>query len=814
MRSSLNQDISWYDLNQSGEFASRMNEDLVKLEDGLGEKVVMYVHYLSAFFSSLILALVLGWQLALVCLCSLPVTLIAVSFVAMITGRLSKLEMAEYAKAGSVAEEVLSSIRTVFAFGGQEKESERYKNKLVAAKKVNIKKGFFSGLGFGILWFCIYAAYALAFWYGVKLVLQERNWPKEDIHYTPGVMFTVFFSVMMASMNLGISSPLIEVFGIAKGAGAKVFSIIERVPEINTLSESGIQPSEIQGNITFENVHFHYPSRTEVKVLQGLNLTIQRGQTVALVGSSGCGKSTCIQLAQRFYDPIQGRVTLDGHDLKDLNVKWLRSKIGTVGQEPVLFGTSVYENIRYGKEDATREEIENAAKAANAHNFIKRLPNGYDTLVGERGAQMSGGQKQRIAIARALVRNPEILLLDEATSALDTASEAKVQAALEKASEGRTTIIVAHRLSTIRNADRIFVFKNGVIVEEGNHRELMKKRGVYYDLVITQLGKDYNEDEDDLVETKNKVFEIADEDEKDMSEFLLPIDEESNAVDQAFSIIEVLKWNKTEWPYITVGSIASLVMGGAMPLFALIFGQLIEVLSMPDDDAVREEANMYSLYFVIVGIVVGVATFFQIYTYGIAGELLTERVRGRTFDTMLKQEIGWFDDKVNGTGALCAKLSGEAAAVQGATGQRIGTVLSSISTICISLGIAFAYEWRLAFVALCFTPFILVASYFELKFMEQQSMGNAKALEKSTKLAVEVVSNIRTVVSIGKESMFHAKYRDFLLPSLAKSKRNTHIRGLVYGIARSLMFFSFSACMAYGGHLVLTQSVNIGSVFM
>ena len=264
-------------------------------------------------------------------------------------------------------------------------------------------------------------------------------------------------------MQIGRVSPYIESFSIARGAASKIFDIIDRVPAIDSSSATGERLPSVDGRIAFDNVRFNYPSRPQVKILQGISLKVEPGQTVALVGASGCGKSTCIQLLQRFYDPLGGRITIDGHDVKDLNLGWLREQIGIVSQEPCLFGVTIGENIRYGRDGVTPEEVENAAREANAHDFIMRLPLRYETKVGERGTQLSGGQKQRIAIARALVRNPKILLLDEATSALDTRSESVVQTALEKASIGRTTIIVAHRLSTIRNADRILVLKEGIV---------------------------------------------------------------------------------------------------------------------------------------------------------------------------------------------------------------------------------------------------------------------------------------------------------------------------------------------------------------
>ncbi|KAM8712490.1 hypothetical protein ACLKA7_012923 [Drosophila subpalustris] len=816
-KSVLRQDMSWYDFNQSGEVASRMNEDLSKMEDGLGEKVVIFVHFIVAFIGSIVLAFVKGWQLSLVCLTSLPVTFIAMGFVAVATSKLAKQEVNVYAKASVVAEEALSGVRTVKAFEGEHKEASAYRINVVAAKELNIKRNMFSGIGFGLLWFFIYGSYALAFWYGVGLVIKGRHEPYYA-NYDPGTMITVFFSIMMGSMNIGMASPYIEAFGIAKGACAKVFQIIEQIPTINPIEPRGKNLNEPLTTIEFRDVEFQYPTRKEVPILNKLNLKIDRGQTVALVGPSGCGKSTCIQLIQRYYDPQAGDLYFNGTNIKDININWLRERIGVVGQEPVLFGQSIYENIRYGREDATREDIEAAAAAANAAIFIKKLPKGYDTLVGERGAQLSGGQKQRIAIARALIRDPEILLLDEATSALDTASEAKVQAALEKVSKGRTTIIVAHRLSTVRRADRIVVINNGQIVESGTHQELMMLKNHYFNLVTTQMGDD---DGSVLSPTGDiyKNFDIKDEDEQEIKILQEEDEAEVEKTDkkkknnEPSPLLGIMKMNKPEWPQIAVGCVSSIIMGCAMPVFALLFGSIIQVMQSPDDDYVRENTNQYSLYFLIAGIVVGISTFMQIFCFGIAGERLTERLRGLLFEAMLKQEVSWFDDRANGTGSLCARLSGDAAAVQGATGQRIGSIIQSIATIVLGVALAMYYEWSLGLVAIAFMPFILVSFYLQRTVMAQENMGNAKIMENTTKLAVEVVSNIRTVVSLGREDMFHRQYIDMLTPAVEKSKKNTHYRGIVYGLARSMMFFAYAACMYYGGWCVVNRGLLFGDVF-
>ena len=326
-------------------------------------------------------------------------------------------------------------------------------------------RGLLVGSGAGVMWLLIYGSYALAFWYGVKLIMDDREACILEpltcsARYTPATLLIVslnslwislysnamqvFFSVLLGALNVGQASPYIEAFSIAKGSATAIFKIIDRVPSIDSFSQEGIKPS-ITGNIELRNVHFNYPARKDVEVLRGVNLKIEAGKTVSIVGPSGCGKSTVIQLIQRLYDPDSGSLLLDQTDIRQMNIGWLRDNIGVVGQEPVLFATTIRENIKFGRKNATDEEIEQASKEANAFNFIQGLPQKFDTIVGEKGAQLSGGQKQRIAIARAIIKKPKILLLDEATSALDFSSEALVKAAIDNVQHGRTTIIVAHR---------------------------------------------------------------------------------------------------------------------------------------------------------------------------------------------------------------------------------------------------------------------------------------------------------------------------------------------------------------------------------
>ncbi|XP_049765078.1 multidrug resistance protein homolog 49-like [Schistocerca cancellata] len=812
MKAVLRQEMAWYDTNNTSTFASRLAEDLDKLQDGIGEKLGMFIYLLVSFISSVIMSFFHGWKLTLVVLSSAPIIIFSTAVVAKVQSSLTAQELDSYGTAGATVEEVLSSIRTVMAFGGQEKEVERYKERLHAAETTGIRRGFFSGLGGGVMWFIIYSSYALAFWYGVELIINSRE--MGDTEYTPAVIVIVLFGVLAGAINMGMASPHLEAFAMAKGSAAAIFKVLNRRPEIDSLSEEGNCPEKCNGEIELKNIHFLYPSRPDVKVLQGLELKIRPGETVALVGSSGCGKSTVVQLIQRLYDPQLGSVSLDGCDLRNLNVRWLRSNIGVVGQEPVLFATTIAENIRYGKPDASQAEIEKAAIEANAHDFICRMPQGYDTLVGDRGAQLSGGQKQRIAIARALVRNPRILLLDEATSALDTHSEAHVQAALEKASAGRTTVLVAHRLSTVVSADRIIVLSGGCVVEEGTHSELIALNG-YYSKLVAAAGRDEPTQQQSEAVTGEKadgpIFEFSRKfsSPKDHLQTATSVEEEK--IPEA-DLGRIMSLNQPEWLYITVGCLATLAVGSALPFFAVLFGEIYRVLSIQDADEVRRDTSTFSILFLVIGILSGVGTFLQMHMFGVAGVRLTKRLRVMVFDSILRQEAAWFDDERNAVGVLCARLSGDASSVQGATGSRISTILQSTSTLVIGFALAVYYSWKLALVAILAVPIVFIGVYLESRHMRGQGLHEKEALEGASKIAVEAISSIRTVVSLGSEITFLEKYTAALAECHKTTRIKTRVRGLVFALGQCGPFFTYAFTLYYGGYLVAHEGLQYENV--
>uniref|UniRef100_A0A8K9V4I6 ATP-binding cassette sub-family B member 5 n=1 Tax=Oncorhynchus mykiss TaxID=8022 RepID=A0A8K9V4I6_ONCMY len=801
----LHQQMSWFDTHQIGVLNVRLTDDINTINEGLGDKICVFVQFFCTFLSGFIIGFIFGWKLTLVILAVSPLLAGSAAVWSKILATLTSKELSAYAKAGAVAEEILVAIRTVVAFNGQKKAVERYERNLEDAKNFGIKKAITTNVSMGFTQFVIFGTYALAFWYGTKLSVDEPE------NYTIGKTITVFFSVMIGAFSLGQGAPNLEAIAKARGAAYEVYNTIDQPRPIDSSSKEGHKPDCVKGDIEFKNIHFSYPSRKDVKILQGVNLTVPRGKTIALVGASGCGKSTTIQLLQRFYDPDSGEITLDGRDIRTLNVKWLRENMGIVSQEPVLFGTTIAENIRYGREDATDEDIERAVREANAYDFISKLPDKLNTMVGERGAQLSGGQKQRIAIARALVKNPKILLLDEATSALDTQSESVVQAALDKARAGRTTIVIAHRLSTIRTADVIAGFSNGEVVEQGTHRELMAKKGVYYSLVMQQvlyhahyipnvIFRDVYHQYQSNIPYQACFYMISNKQKPD------------EAPDIPFT--RILALNKPEWPYMLVGTLSSLVGGAVYPCVAIIFAKIIGVFSEVDPEVKRQKTMMFSLLFLLIGGVAFVTYFLKGYMFGKSGELLTMRLRRQVFHAMMRQEIGWFDDNNNAVGVLTTRLATDASLVKGATGSRLGLATNTVCALTIAIVVAFIHSWQLTLLILACVPFLIGANFIQMRAMAGHASKDQGALEQSGKISTETVENFKTVVGLTREDVFFHKFMDSLERPYQNGLVKAPIYGLTFAVAQAIPYMVNAAIFRFGSWLIAHCHTEYENVFL
>ena len=473
----LEQDIAFLDERRTGDLTNRLASDTAVLQSALSANISMGLRNAASVLGGLGFLLYTSPVLTALMLLVVPAVAIGAVYYGRYVRRLSKAVQDALAQSNEVAEESISGIRTVRSFAAEEGELARYGKAVrhsfaLAKARVRAGAGFMSAASLAA-----FGAAALVFWYGGRLVYAHQMKPGE---LTQFLIFTLIVAMSLAGLT-----DLWAEFMKSLGAAERVFEIIDRTPAI--LPASGLRPAAARGRVDVEQVHFAYPSRPDIPVFQGIDLSLAEGEAVALVGPSGAGKSTVAALLARFYDPLGGRILFDGLDVRTLDPQWLRRQIGTVAQEPLLFSSSVADNIRYGRPSATPAEVEAAARAAHAHEFISRFPQGYATLVGERGVQLSGGQKQRVAIARALLKDPRLLVLDEATSALDAESEALVQDALERLMHGRTTLVIAHRLSTVVRADRVLVLDGGRVVQQGSHAALMAEEGLYRKLVERQF---------------------------------------------------------------------------------------------------------------------------------------------------------------------------------------------------------------------------------------------------------------------------------------------------------------------------------------
>ncbi len=473
--------LGWFYDRRSGELVGRLASDVTVIEDVVGSELSMATRNAVQMLGAIVMLFVINWQLTLEMLAIVPPITFATVFFGRKIRVMTRGVQDELAKVSGEVQESFGAIATVQAFVREQHEAKRYRAGVEGAFRKTLELVRWRASFFATAMTTGSAGIAVVVWLGGTALVHHE--------IKAGELTSFFFYTFIVSAAIADLSGLWGSLQRAAGATDRLFAVIDTVPEIRDPETPRALPAG-EGAIAFEGVTFSYPARRGQAVLTDVDLTIRPGEVIALVGPSGAGKSTILSLLYRFYDVDAGRVTFEGIDVRELSLRELRGALAMVAQEPVLFTGSIRENIGYARDGASHAEIEQAARDAYAHDFVTGFPDGYDTVIGERGTKLSGGQKQRIALARALLANPRVLILDEATSNLDAESEAAVQAALARMMKGRTTIVVAHRLSTVRDADRIVVIENARIVEQGAHDELMERRGTYHRLVEHQLISD------------------------------------------------------------------------------------------------------------------------------------------------------------------------------------------------------------------------------------------------------------------------------------------------------------------------------------
>ena len=473
-------DPSYFDATQSGEIVSRLTADTTQVKSAFGVSISIALRNSFLFFGAIAMMMVTSLKLSVLVLLAIPVIVLPLILSGRGVRRRARLAQDRLADAAAYAAEAIGAVRTMFAFGMERATADRFaaaaEEAFAAARRSTKARAILTGTAI----FLVSASVVGVLWYGAQDVLAGEM--------TPGRLSQFVLYAVFAASSLGQLSEVYGELAQAAGSAERLGEILAARPTIFAPAQARRMPEPPIGAVTFADVHFAYPTRTEHAALHGLSFRLRPGERVALVGPSGAGKTTVLQLLLRFYDPLSGLVLVDGIPITDVDPAELRRRMALVPQEPTIFAATVLDNIRYGRPQASEEEVRRAASLASADGFISALPQGYATTIGERGVTLSGGQRQRIAIARAILKDAPILLLDEATSALDAESERAVQEALDRLMRGRTTLVIAHRLATIRAADRILVLDQGRLVEEGTHESLLTRGGLYARLAALQFA--------------------------------------------------------------------------------------------------------------------------------------------------------------------------------------------------------------------------------------------------------------------------------------------------------------------------------------
>ncbi|KAK7432704.1 ABC transporter bea3 [Neonectria magnoliae] len=828
------------------------------LQLGISEKLGIFVEYNATIIAAIVVAFTWNWSLTLVTgsviLFLLLVLGIVLPFILKANARVAKSE----GMANAVASEALASIRMVAACGAESRIAKKYAAFVEETKKHGQVLSPLLGAQLGLIFFGLYASFGLAFWYGTKSFLEGRI---DNV----GEIIVVLLSVMMMVISLErTSTPLLAV-GKATVAACDFFIIIDAPqPDKGHLKEPEVSATE---DIVFDGVTFAYPGRPHVKVLDDLDLRIEAGKINAVVGPSGSGKSTIVGLIQRWYSlqdqhliakaiekeqgngkkkkteegdeqetaesedtgpPVQlrGSISTSGQALEKIQVKWWRSQIGLVQQEPFLFNDTIFQNVAYGLigsqweddlEEKKRELVKDACKEAFADEFIDKLPEGYDTVVGDSGAKLSGGQRQRIAIARSIVRKPKILILDEATSAIDVRGERIVQAALDRVAQNRTTITIAHRLSTIKKADRIIVLKKGKVVESGNHNSLIAiDGGVYSALVHAQalsLGEPTeaayepieNDGKSDLLHTKSVAPSQGE------------VGEEKAAVHQRGFLNSFGRFfyeSKDVWLRFFLTILSGAAVGAATPIQAWLFGKVI-VAFQYRGEKMREEGEFWSLMWLVLAIGIAIAYFCVVHIATQMSTIVRAKYQQQYFDNVMFQKTSYFDDEDHSHGTMTSRIAQDPKQLEELMGMNMASVWIACFNLSGCISIAFAFAWKLALVACCVVlPIILFSTYWRFKYEMSFEKMNNEVFAESSKFASESIGAFRTVTSLTLEGSICKRYEKLLKEHVVTAYKKARWVSFLFAFSDSAGMACQALNFYYGGRLLARMEVDLISFFV
>lgn len=890
MKAALNQDCEFYDVKSTpGDVVHVIQSQITQTEIFIVGKIPGLLNSLGQLCGGLSIAFYYGWEMTLVTMSVAPAIAVVIFIANIMNEKANQQSEAALQKSSGFAGQVLANVRTVFSFNAGELTVKSYTQQIREPLKVGLASAWIKALATGAMMFCGFAAMPLAMWFGGLKV--------NDGSYTSGDVFAVLSPLLMAVMSMAAFAPAMRDYVPSVQAAQKVMELADSTSTLVD-PEDGVelQPEEVKGRVMLQDVDFSYPASPGVQVLKGVSLAVPAGNSAALVGESGSGKSTIVSILLRFYDPSAGRVLLDGQDIRAIRLHSLRGVLGLVSQEPVLFAMSIGENIAYGKPGADQVAIESAARSAQIHEFIISLPDGYNTLVGEKGAQLSGGQKQRIAIARTMIRKPRVFILDEATSALDTKSERAIQAALSDLTAGSTTISIAHRLSTVRNCDVIAVMNSGKILETGTHDALMAKGGAYAALVAKQGGLERIEKEEEEegtiteLEDKQTIFKIAKtmslrgtlstrkssltvtssrgllekgtstrlilipvlspdlekepQEEHGVGPTFVPsmlgmqaihsmrdemmqvisnrasahlgdIDEEVAAppaapkatTSRAFGIAKPYSW------FLFIGFVGTVMAGAAQPILGWIFSLLINVYNSTGlGVSIMPEVSKYACILVGVAGAVGIGNFMQEYGFETVAQRMAFHLRCLLMEALMRQEIGWFDQEENGSGALLSHLNSDVLAAKGQVTDLLAVLGQVVGALFAGFPISLVHQWQVALVVISVAPILIITIAITGICTQGMLQDEREASILAETVSAESLNNYKVVGAFSLADQRELAYENLLKKKNSVLYKLSYFMGAAQGFVMFSVFSIYALAFWYGGKLVTEQKAVFSDV--